>query len=503
MAEHSPLRLQVTNLNKRYGAVRALSNANFELRAGEVMALLGENGAGKSTLVKTLSGLVRPDEGEIRVDGSLVDLKNSSASQEAGIGVVQQEYSTVPALSVAENLLMGESKARWLWSPRFLREHALPLLQKVGLGHINPRTRVEDLSSAEMQLLEVARVLAKDSKILIFDEPTAALSDTEAATVLDVVRRLANEGRSVIYVSHRLNEIFQVADRITIFRNGQSLSPSDVSDLKVEDIVRTMLGRELGDMYPPHGTADGEIGLSVDGLMAPGLLEPVSLDVRRGAILGLTGQLGSGASQFLQALAALVPVTQGRVQVDGLPVSTKNRGHGIRAGIAYCSPDRKKNGIFAGLPILRNLSSPWLASIATVGVISSHKEKSKAREIASNFTVDVTRMNSAVGTLSGGNQQKVVVGRWLGINPKVLLVDEPTRGVDVGARAEIYRQLRKLANEGVIIIVSSSDTEEIYGLCDVISTFSRGRLKTTRSHEDWTQVSLVADVMHNYEGATT
>ena len=493
----APLRLHSTGLSKRYGALQALVDVSVELRPGEVMALLGENGAGKSTFVKILSGLVQPDSGSLTMDGGPVDLTTPARSQAAGIAVVQQEYSAVPSLTVAENLLLGRANTGWLWTHRKLHDAARPLLEQVGLDAIHPGTRVERLSVAETQLLEIARVLSQDARIVIFDEPTAALSDAEIDRVLGVVQRLASQGRSIVYVTHRLPEVFRISDRVTVFRNGRSLPAMDASDLDVDSVISLMLGRELGSMYPQRPVATPERArLTVHNLQAPGLQEPISLTVGAGEILGLTGQLGSGAASFVQALAGTKPAVIGEVTVDDQPLSLRRRGDGIQAGVAYCSADRKKDGIFAGLTIQRNLSSPWLAKVSRGGVLSPRAERQVAGDTATEFAIDRRRLRSLVGTLSGGNQQKVALGKWLGTDPKVLLVEEPTRGVDVGARAEIYTQLRRLCDAGLAIVVVSSDTAEIFGLADTIGAFYRGRLTALRPYTEWTEEALVRDVMH-------
>jgi ribose transport system ATP-binding protein len=497
----APLRLQSTGLSKRYGTLQALSDVSVELRPGEVMALLGENGAGKSTFVKVLSGLVQPDSGSLTMDGAAVDLTTPARSQAAGVAVVQQEYSAVPTLTVAENLLLGRAGTGWLWTRRKLHDAAEPLLEQVGLGSIHPGTRVERLSVAETQLLEIARVLSQDARIVIFDEPTAALSDAEIDRVLGVVQRLASQGRSIVYVTHRLAEVFRISNRVTVFRNGRSLPAMDASGLDVDSVISMMLGRELGSMYPHRpDTPQDRTRLTVGSLQAPGLREPVSLTVRAGEILGLTGQLGSGASSFVQALAGTTHAT-GEVIVDDQPLSLRRRGDGIDAGVAYCSADRKKDGIFAGLTIQRNLSSPWLSRVSSAGVLSPKAERQVAGDTAAEFAIDRRRLSSLVGTLSGGNQQKVALGKWLGTDPKVLLVEEPTRGVDVGARAEIYTQLRRLCDAGLAIVVVSSDTAEIFGLADTIGAFYRGRLTALRPHTEWTEEALVRDVMHTADPA--
>ena len=497
MAATGPLRLVADGVDKRYGAVHALSGVHLEVGAGEVMALLGENGAGKSTIVKVLAGLVRPDAGTVTIDGRPVELTGSGASQAAGIAVVQQEYSTVGALSVAENLLLGQRGVRRWWGRGFLERTARDLLARVGLDHVDPFTPVEELSVAEMQLLEIARVLARDATVVVLDEPTAALSDAETSRVLETVRALAAAGTSILFVTHRLKEVFAVADRVTIFRNGTSLPPESVGDLDAPGIVSRMLGRELGNMYPDRAASTGSVppALVISDLTAAGLTSPVDLQVAPGQILGLTGQLGAGGSLLLRVLAGLVPVLSGRVELDGRPLDVTSRRAGITGGIAYCSPDRKSDGIFSGLSIERNLSSPWLARVTRRGMVSRTRERGIAERSAHRFALDVSRLSAEVGTLSGGNQQKVAVGKWLGLEPRVLLVDEPTRGVDVGARAEIYDQLRTLADAGLVVVVHSSDTNEVMGLCDVIGTFHGGTLSRIAPHTEWDEEGLVHAVV--------
>jgi ABC-type sugar transport system ATPase subunit len=489
-------RLQATGISKSYGAIRALDDAQVSLNPGEVMALLGENGAGKSTFVKILSGLIVPDTGTITIDGVDVQLNSMNSSQAAGIAVVQQEFSTVATLTVAENLVLGQRGAPWWWGPRRLNAAAKKILGRVGLDDLDPSTLVGELSVAEMQLLEIARVLARDAKIVIFDEPTAALSDSEIERVLSVVRRLAAEGRSIIYVTHRLREVFEIADHVVIFRNGRSQPPQKVAGLTVDNVVTMMIGRELGDLYPRRSAGMGEVALELRDGKVSGIRGEVNLQVRRGEILGLTGQLGSGAAEIMKALAGTVELLGGRLELDGAQVDLRGRGEGIARGIAYCSPDRKKDGIFGGISIRRNLSSPWLKRVSRLGFVDAKQENAEALRGASRFAIDTARMQQLVGNLSGGNQQKVAVAKWLGVQPRVLLVEEPTRGVDVGARAEIYEQLRRLSDSGVGVIVSSSDTNEVLGLSDTIVTYYRGMQTANKPADQWTEPELVREVMH-------
>lgn len=496
MNDSAQFRLKATGITKSYGAVNALADVQFELKPGEVMALLGENGAGKSTIIKVISGLIIPDSGEVTIDGEAVSLSSVRASQDAGIAVVQQEFSTVGSMSIAENLVLGQNNAPKWWSPKKLNREAAEILSRVGLDDLDPSRLISSLSVAEMQLIEIARVLAKEAKIVIFDEPTAALSDAEIVRVLEAVKRLARGGTSVIYVTHRLGEVFEIADRVTIFRNGRSQDPISVEGLTVEEVVEKMIGRELGHLYPERTKQKGDVVLKVDALKVAGLKGDVNLEVRHGEILGLTGQLGSGTSEIMKAIAGTADVLDGEVLLDGQPVNLHGRRQGIVTGIAYCSPDRKKDGIFSGVSILRNLSSPWLRRVSKLGFVNRGQELNEATRSASNFAIDVNRMGALVGNLSGGNQQKVAVGKWLGIRPRVLLVEEPTRGVDIGARAEIYQQLRRLCDSGVGIVVASSDTNEILGLSDTIATYYRGTQTAHRPADQWTEPELVREVMH-------
>jgi len=499
MDDQVALRLAVTGITKSYGAFAALQDVSFELRAGEIMALLGENGAGKSTLVKILSGLVTPDSGDLLIDGATVEISSVASSQAAGIAVVQQEYSSVGTMTVAENLVIGQHNSPWLWSPKRLVRNARELLGRVGLEHVDPRTDVRRLSVAEMQLLEIARVLARDAKIIIFDEPTAALSDLDISRVLTTAQRLASEGVSIVYVTHRLGEVFEIADRVTIFRNGRSGEPMEVAGLDVDTVVTKMIGRELGHLYPTKASKLGDVALETRQLLCSGLRAPVDLTVRRGEILGITGQLGSGAASAMEALAGIRPVLAGDILRNGTPVTMRSRRAGIRVGIAYCSADRKRDGIYAAASTRSNLSSPWLGSLSRGGFLPGRAETAATQDLAQKFAIDVSRLDVRVSALSGGNQQKVAVGKWSGIHPDVLLVEEPTRGVDVGARADIYRTLRTLAESGLAVVVSSSDTNEVLGLCDTIATFYHGQPTAIRPAADWSEHDLVREVMHREE----
>ena len=490
--------VEVEGLEKSYGAVQALRGANFEVRAGEVMALLGENGSGKSTLVKVLSGLVGRDAGTVRVNGAALDLATPAASREAGVATVTQEFSLVPQLNAAENVFLG-SGLGGSWNQARLQGRAAPFLDSVGLGAVERRKPVGDLSVGERQLIEVARVLARDARILIFDEPTAALSDVEIARILELVKRLAAEGRSIVYVTHRLGEVFEIADRATVMRDGRSQEPIAVAETDVRGLIARMLGRELTTIYPERAARIGPPLLNASEVTAPGLRRPVDLTVGRGEIVGLAGQLGSGAGSLLEGIAGLTGSSTGRLEVDGKTVSNRNLGQAIKAGIAYCSPDRKRDGIFEFRSVADNLTAPSLKRVTPGGWFSPARSRRLAGDLAARFAIQARRLDADTGTLSGGNQQKVAVGKWIGIEPRVLLVEEPTRGVDVGARAEIYGHLRQLAEDGMGIVFASSDLAEVAGLADTVLTFYRGQVVRSAPAVELPQAELMADVTHGPE----
>ena len=377
----------MTDITKSFGSVHALKGVNFELRAGEVMALAGENGAGKSTLVKMLSGIHRPDRGEIRVDGKLVEIHSSRRSAEVGVAVVQQELSVVPTMTVAENVFLGNTASGQVWSGRRLAARAAEFLTTVGLDHVDPQAPAGTLAVAEQQLVEVARMVARDARILILDEPTAALSDTEIERVKSVVRTLAAEGRSVIYVTHRLGEIFELANRVTVFRNGESTEALETASLDVDGLITKMLGRRLENMFPARvpGREYGETVLSVSDISASGLAERVSLEVRAGEIVGLAGQVGSGASPLLEAIAGARHSDSGTVALEGRRVRPSNQHAAIRAGIAYCSGDRKRDGMFGIRPVSENLTSASLTRVTPGGWLNRSRERQLGTEIAEAF----------------------------------------------------------------------------------------------------------------------
>lgn len=489
--------LELKGMSKSFGAVKALNGVDFQLRRGEVMALLGENGAGKSTLVKILAGLYVPEAGSINIDGKPFTLGRAKLSHAAGIAVAEQELSVIGTLSAAENIFLGGVPVGGLWTRARLAEKARGYLEAVGLGHLDPSVPVERLSVAERQLIEIARLLATNARILILDEPTAALNDSDIERVKAMVVRLAKAGHSIVYVTHRLGEVFEIADRITTLRGGESSPPVNVADMTLKKVIEKIIGRPLEEMFPPRSAGFGKTLLQMSDVTSTGLATPQSLRVRAGEIIGIAGQLGSGSEAVLRAIAGADVVESGSIVIEGktLPMA-HSLATAMKSGIGYCSSDRKLDGIFADLPVSTNLVSPSMAQVAPKGLVSRRRIREMTAAISKKMSIDPKRAEYKVGALSGGNQQKVALGKWLGISPRVLLVSEPTRGVDVGARAEIYGHLRRLADQGMAIVFSSSDIDEVQGLADTVVSMYRGRQVRTVNPTEVTNQELVRDITH-------
>lgn len=466
--------LRLENIAKTYPGVRALRGVRLELRPGEVHALLGENGAGKSTLIKIASGVVQADPGgEVRVGETLVEQPTPRRMQELGVAVVYQNPTLFSELSVAENLLLGEDGAVISWRRR--AEAARALLARVG-AVIDVERPMRELRMAEKQLLEIARALGRSAKVLILDEPTASLSQHDADRLLELVEKLRADGVAILYITHRLEEVLRIADRFTVLRDGAYIATHPRAEVDRARLIRLMAGRELAEMFPKVRVPLGDVVLETFGLRhAPSGVDDISLSVRRGEILGLAGLVGAGRTEFARVLFGLAPATAGEIRIDGKTVAVRSVADALAHGLAYVPEDRKEHGVVEALPIAENISLPVLRRLAGAR-LDETRENELAADLARRLGVKAASIFVAAGTLSGGNQQKVALARWLATKPRVLILDEPTQGIDVGAKAEIHRLMGELVREGLAILLISSELPELLGLADRIAVLRGGRL---------------------------
>ena len=475
------LLLQATAISKAYAGLKALENVGFELRAGEVHALVGENGAGKSTLVKIMTGAVAADSGTLVVSGQAVAHNSPAVSRELGIAAIYQQPALFPHLTVAENIgLATERGAAWRrvdWKARDRR--AAELLQRAGAS-LNPQRLVGTLSMPEQQIVEIAKALGADAKILIMDEPTASLSDREVESLFRVIALLRNQGVGMVYISHRLAEISDIADRVTVLRDGQAVATRNMHDVDRAELIRLMVGRELSAVFPKRDvalgeTVPGETILELRGVSSrkAGVRE-ITLQVRRGEILGLAGLVGSGRTQLAETIFGLTPCDAGEILLCGQVVRIGSPADAIRLGIAYVPEDRRQHGVVLEMPVTANISLANLGEVSRAGLISEAKECGLAQGYIGRLRIKARSVYSAVSSLSGGNQQKVALARWLAIRPTVLILDEPTQGVDVGSKAEIHKLMVELAEAGMAIIMISSELPEILGMSDRIVVMHGG-----------------------------
>ncbi|MDP9758107.1 MULTISPECIES: sugar ABC transporter ATP-binding protein [Rhizobium/Agrobacterium group] len=487
--------LNMTNIHKAFGPVRALRSAAFELRRGEIHALAGENGAGKSTLMHIIDGILQPDGGEILLDGKPVKISSPNAANRLGIGFVHQEIALCPEILVAENMFMsetGQSKS-WFMNYRDLGKRAATILKEI--GDIDPASRAGDLSISQQQIVEIAKALTLDCRILILDEPTAALTETEAQTLFRIMHRLAERGIAIIYISHRMAEIFEHCDRITVMRDGCHIRTENISEISPEEVVNSMVGRVLDKLYPPKLAEEeksSDVILSVRGLNEGKRVFDVDFDLRRGEILGLAGLIGAGRSEIVRAVCRLEGKPKGEVTLRGRPLRLNDYRDSIREGLVYLSEDRKGNGLFLNMSIAANVSALDVGRISNgMGFIERRKEMKRADELGRRLKLRANSVGDAVSTLSGGNQQKVALAKMLSVEPQVVFLDEPTRGVDVGAKAEIHRQIRELAREGVGVIVISSELPELIGVSDRVLVVREGRIAGEVEGEDMTEEKIM------------
>jgi rhamnose transport system ATP-binding protein len=486
--------LQAANVSKSYDGVDALKGVTFELRAGEVHALIGENGAGKTTLIKIIAGAVAADRGTLKLDGKAIIPNSPRRAKAFGITAIYQEPALFPELSVSENIALGlEQEGFWQrvdWKGR--RQRAAELLKQVG-ARINVDTDAGELTMPEQQLIEIARALGARSRVLIMDEPTASLSEEETENLYQVIRNLRSQGVGLVYITHRLDELSVIADRVTVLRDGQIVGTYDMAQTNRQELIRLMVGRELSAVFPKKEVEQGEVALQLIGIgnRASGLKD-INLSVRKGEIVGLAGLVGAGRTELARIIFGLDHADSGEIRLRDKRILIRNPADAIMSGIAYLPEDRRRHGVILDMPVSANITLASLKRLSRFGSFDFHREKEIATEYVQRFAIKTPSIFSQVSTLSGGNQQKVALSRWLATRPSVLILDEPTQGIDVGAKAEIHALMGELASQGMAILMISSDLPEVLGMSDRIAVMRAGTIVGIWDRAEATQQGIIA-----------
>lgn len=485
--------LKAISISKSFAGVQALKDVSFEVRAGEVHALVGENGAGKSTLIRILAGAIAPDSGSVEIDGEILERSDPLVAKSRGIAAIYQQPALFPDLTVAENIALGiETGGLWRrirWDER--RRRATELLQQLG-ANVNPNARASDLGLAEQQMVEIARALGANAKVLILDEPTPSLTTREVENLFRVIRGLRERGVALIYISHRLEELSEIADRVTVLRDGAHIGTYNMAQMDRDTFIRAMVGRELAAVFPKRAVPIGEVRLEVQKLGSRSAgIHDLNLTVRSGEIVGIAGLVGSGRTQFAEVLFGLTPADTGEILLDGKPVQVENPRHAINLGIAHLPEDRRRHGLIMQLPIAANTTLADLEAVSNHGFLNVKKEKMLAADFVQRLGVKTKSVEQSVDKLSGGNQQKVALSRWLATKPSVLILDEPTQGVDVGAKSDIHALLCDLAEQGIAILMISSELPEILGMSDRVAVMHGGTIVRVLDRQEATQEKIL------------
>ncbi|MCP4398457.1 MAG: sugar ABC transporter ATP-binding protein [bacterium] len=486
--------LEAKGIDKSFPGTKALSEVNFQLRKDEIHALVGENGAGKSTLMNVIDGIHQPDAGEIFVNGKKVNIRNPLDAQRCGIGFVHQEIALCPDVTVAENVYMAAinaSKNTFVNYKELYRKTAAVLEP---LSPIKADMNVGDLSISNQQVVEIAKALTLDCKILILDEPTAALTESETDALFTIMQALKTQGISMIYISHRMAEVFSQCDRVSILRDGYYIGTDNVAETRPEEVVSKMVGREIGDLYPSKMTDeidDSQVLLEVRQLSNGGRFKDMNFKLYRGEILGLAGLVGAGRSEVIKAICGLYPKESGQVFFNGGVLNIRSYEDAIEKGIVYLTEDRKGEGIFLDMSIKNNISAMDIHQVSSKGLVDKKKEESQANDMADKLKVKYNTISQDASSLSGGNQQKVLIAKLLSVNPSIILMDEPTRGIDVGAKSEIHRLLRELAGQGIGVIMISSELPEVIGMCDRVLVMHEGEQSGILTGNDITEEKII------------
>lgn len=486
------MQIEMRGIDKSFGGNAVLKNAGFLLDDGEVHALMGENGAGKSTLMKILTGVYTKDAGQVIVDGKEVCYNNPQEAEKAGIVFIHQELNVLFDLTVEENMFLGKEikKVFGICDRKAMRKRVQEILDMLGVD-IDPTQRMDELSIGQQQMIEIAKALMIDAKVLIMDEPTAALTQSETEVLFKVVNSLRQKGVSIVYISHRMEEIFELCDRITILRDGTYIDTKRIADIDMNDIVKMMIGREIGERYPVRNSKIGDVAFEVKNLNCPGAFENVSFEVRAGEVLGVSGLMGAGRTEIMQAIFGNMPNVTGQLFLDGKEIKNKNPQQAIQNGIGFITEDRKVEGLMLEESIMKNISLANLGRISNGGVINKRKEQELVNKGIEELRIRCFGPQHECNNLSGGNQQKVIFAKWIYTNPKVLILDEPTRGVDIGAKKEIYNIINELAAKGVAIIMVSSELPEVLGMSDRVMVVREGEVRGILNKEEANQESIM------------
>lgn len=486
------MQIEMRGIDKSFGGNAVLKEAGFLLDHGEIHALMGENGAGKSTLMKILTGVYTKDAGQVIVDGQEVCYKNPQEAEKAGIVFIHQELNVLFDLTVEENMFLGkEIHGRFgVCDKKAMRAEVRKILDRLGVS-IDPQQRMSELSVGQQQMIEIAKALMVDAKVIIMDEPTAALTQSETEVLFQVVRSLKEKGVSIVYISHRMDEIFELCDRITVLRDGSYIDTKRIQDTDMNDVVKMMIGREIGERYPLREASIGEVVFKVEGLTCPGVFKDVSFEVHAGEVLGVSGLMGAGRTEIMQAIFGNMPHVTGKLFLNGEEIHNHNPGQAMKNGIGFITEDRKTEGLMLEESIRKNISLANLGRISRRGVLRKKEERELVQKGIEELHIKCFGPEHECGRLSGGNQQKVVFAKWIYTDPKVLILDEPTRGVDIGAKKEIYNIINDLAAKGVAIIMVSTELPEVLGMADRIMVVREGLVRGILSKEEADQENIM------------
>jgi rhamnose transport system ATP-binding protein len=499
--------LVLRDVAKSFGAVAALRSGSLVVQPGSIHALVGENGAGKSTLVKIVAGVHRRDAGTFRFKGDDVDFGSTAESKASGIAVIYQEPTLFPDLSVTENIFMGRQlvgRGRRIDRTQMYAE-AEAIFRRLGVA-IDPRRLARGLSIADQQIIEIAKAISLDASLLVMDEPTAALSGVEVERLFSVARSLRDEGRALVFISHRFDEVFELCDTVTVLRDGAYVDTLPVAETSVDQMVALMVGREVSDLYPKIETTVGDVVLDVRGLTSAGIFRDVTFQVRAGEIVGLAGLVGAGRSEIARAVFGIDKYDAGSVRLNGKDVPAHNPRAAIRAGVGFIPEDRRQQGLVTESSVARNVAGVIRRGLSKGGLLTSRAENAAASPWAARLEVKTSALDMAATTMSGGNQQKVVIAKWLATEPTLLIIDEPTRGIDVGTKAEVHRLLSELAGRGLAILMISSELPEVLGMADRVVVVCEGEITAELSRDEATPETVMhaATHVHGHEaGATT